>query len=248
MKNLNLNEIVEYVEKNIGTFHKKRLDSLEKLELKEILKKKNPYLFKAKNILTAEVLVKNLLDAFLASQEETMFGDFLEGLAIFICNKVYGGKKSRLIGIDLEFEKDKTIYIVEIKSGPYWGNSSQIKKMKDNFANAKKQLSSTNKNIIPVNGCCYGRDKQFDKGEYQKLCGQRFWEFISGNPNLYIEIIEPLGHKAKEKDEEFLNAYAQIINKFTLKILNDFCDKGAINWEKLVEYNSSINQPEKTTK
>ena len=202
MKNLNLNEIVEYVEKNIGTFHKKKLDSLEKLELKEILKRKNPYLFKAKNILTAEALIKNLLDAFLESQEETMFGDFLEGLAIFICNKVYGGKKSKLTGIDLEFEKDNIIYIIEIKSGPYWGNSSQIKKMKDNFANAKKQLSIVNKNIIAINGCCYGRDKQFDKGEYQKLCGQRFWEFISGNSNLYIEIIESLGHKAKEKNQE----------------------------------------------
>ena len=31
-------------------------------------------------------------------------------------------------GIDLEFDKDGVRYIVTIKSGPNWGNSSQIGK------------------------------------------------------------------------------------------------------------------------
>ncbi|MCB1935052.1 MAG: hypothetical protein KDF59_03835 [Nitrosomonas sp.] len=31
-----------------------------------------------------------------------------------------------------------------------------------------------------------------------KYCGQQFWEFISGTSNLYTDIIEPLGHEAKE--------------------------------------------------
>lgn len=52
---------------------------------------------------------------------------------------------------------------------------------------------------MAVNGCCYGRDKHPDKGDYFKYCGQSFWEFISGYEDLYTGIIEPLGHKAKEK-------------------------------------------------
>lgn len=36
-----------------------------------------------------------------------------------------------------------------------------------------------------------------------KLCGQRFWEFISARKNLYTDIIEPLGSRAKERKEEF---------------------------------------------
>ncbi len=83
MKQINLNNVQKYVEDNIGTFHSKRLQNLEKLKLKLVLERKNPYLFKAKNILTANDLVRNLLDAYLSSQEETIFGDFLEGLAIF---------------------------------------------------------------------------------------------------------------------------------------------------------------------
>lgn len=250
MKKLNLKEVTEYVENNIGTFHLKRLHSLEKLKLHEILQRKNPYLFKAKNVLTAQDLVKNVLDAFLQSQEETMFGDFLEGVAIFICSKIFGGVKSKLVGIDLEFERDKTMYIVEIKSGPNWANSSQIKKMRDNFATAKQILESKNKTkkVVAVNGCCYGRENQFTKTDYLKLCGQRFWEFISADENLYIEIIEPLGHKAKLKNEEFIDAYSQIINKFTLSFSLEFCVNGKIDWEKLVQFNSSTKQPEKQVK
>jgi hypothetical protein len=91
MKKINSKYVKEYVSKNIGIFHSARLESLSKLQLKKVLLRKNPYLFKAKNILTSEVLVKQLLDAHLSSQEETIFGSFLESLAIFICGKMYGG-------------------------------------------------------------------------------------------------------------------------------------------------------------
>ena len=124
------NEVVRYVKENIASFHSKRLESIGKIKLEKILKRKNPYLFKAKNIIAAPDLVKTLLDAHLSSQEETIFGDFLEGLAIFINKTVYNGNKSAAEGIDLEFDADGVKYIISIKSGPNWGNSSQIKKMK----------------------------------------------------------------------------------------------------------------------
>jgi len=241
MQKLKINDVRKYVELNVGTFHSIRLQNLENLKLSKILKRKNPYLFKAKNILTAHDLVKTLLDAHLSSQEETIFGDFLEGLAIFINSKVYGGRKSSTEGIDLEYDKDGIRYIVSIKSGPNWGNSSQVKKMRDNFKKAKRVLRTSNSKlqIIAVNGCCYGKDHKPDKGDYFKYCGQQFWELISGNENLYINIIEPLGHKAKQKTEEFVEYYSQIINKFTQEFSENFCDDGIINWEKLVEFNSS---------
>jgi hypothetical protein len=244
MSSLRLEDVGKYVENNIGTFHTKRLESLKGLQLNKVLKRKNPYLFKAKNILTSQDIVKVLLDAYLSSQEETIFGDFMEQLAIFVCGKVYGGKKSTAEGIDLEFEKDSTKYIVSIKSGPNWGNSRQVAGMKRDFSKAKKifRTNAPSRNVTAVCGCCYGRDNNPDKGEYLKLCGQRFWEFISGNSNLYIDIIKPLGHKAKEKNEQFTEAYAQIINKFTFEFAKDFCEDGKINWEKLVKYNSGFEK------
>ena len=87
-------------------------------------------------------MVKILLDAHLSSQEEGIFGNFLEGLAIYINGKVYGGKKSSAEGIDLEFEKESKRYIVTIKSGPNWGNSRQIAGMKDDFIKAKRIIKN----------------------------------------------------------------------------------------------------------
>ena len=243
MNNININDIKNYVSENIIKFHQSKLESLKKLKLKKILKRKNPYLFKAKNILTAQDLVKTLLEAYLSSQEETIFGDFLEGLAIYICSEVYNGRKSTTEGIDLEFEKDNVRFIVSIKSGPSWGNSSQINKMRENFRKAKKILrtNNVNANIVAVNGCCYGKENTSDKGDYFKYCGQNFWEFISGDENLYLEIIEPLGFDAKKQNAAFLEAYSEIVNIFTEIFLIDFCIKGKIDWPKLVEFNSSKN-------
>lgn len=244
MKPIGISEVQNYVEKHTGDFHKRRLQNLETLKLGQILTRKNPYLFKAKNILTVQDLVKTLLDAHLSSQEETILGEFLEGLAIFICKQVFYGKKSSAEGIDLEFERDDIRYIVSIRSDPNWGNSSQVKKMVENFKKAKRILGTniSQKNIVAVNGCCYGRDNKPDKGDYLKYCGQMFWEFISGNPDLYVQIIEPLGYKAKEKNDEFLNAYSKLINRFTLEFGKDFCADGEINWGVLVKFNSSISR------
>lgn len=244
MNTLDITEVIEYVKNNISTFHKKRIDRLNTLNLNKLLKKKNPYLFKAKSVLTAEQIVTGLLDAFISSNEETIFGDWLEGLAIFINQKVFNGYKSGISGIDLEFNKNDIRYIVAIKSGPNWGNSSQIKKMITDFNTARKTLrtSNSNMNIVAVNGCCYGIDKNPEKiSNYYKYCGQIFWEFISGEENLYLDIIEPIGFKARQKNDEFLESYSKIINKFTMEFIENFCNNDfTINWQKLVKFNSSI--------
>jgi hypothetical protein len=242
MKKLNLKDVRQYVEENIGVFHEKRIQSLDSLKLSQVLRRKNPYLFKAKHVLTSEQIIKSLIDAHISSSEEGIFGDWLEGLAIFINEKVYGGRKSGITGIDLEFDSNGTRNIVTIKSGPNWGNSSQIAKMRSDFTTAKKTLRTSNSqlHIIAVNGCCYGQDNSPDKGDYYKYCGQRFWEFISGNPELYIQIIEPIGYKAKERNEAFMISFSQMINKFTKEFSNTFCDDdGNIDWNKLVVFNSA---------
>ena len=242
MKSITQQEITDYVEENIQAFHQRRLDSLRKLKLMDVVKRKNPYLFKAKNIDTASEFVKTILDAFLSSQEEGIFGGFLEELAIFICMQVYGGQKSSAEGIDLEFEKDNIRYIVSIKSGPNWGNSSQVAKLQDNFRKAKRILSTnrSSTNVVAVNGCCYGKNRVADKGDYLKLCGQEFWAFISGDDDLYTDIIEPLGHQAKERNEEFQQEYARVVNKFTFEFMKAFCDAdGNIRWRNIVRFNSA---------
>ena len=149
---------------------------MKKLKLTDVLRRKNPYLFKAKNIDTAETFIRTILDAHLSSQEEGLFGDFLEELAVFICGKVYRGRKSSAEGIDLEFKKDNVLHIVTIKSGPSWGNSQQIARMIDNFREAKRRLQTSRSRIHvkAINGCCYGKEPNPDKGDYLRGRGVFF--------------------------------------------------------------------------
>ena len=115
--------------------------------------------------------------------------------------------------------------------------------MRDNFRKAKRILGTNTTSpvdVVAVNGCCYGRDRTPDKGDYSKLCGQNFWEFISGDTNLYTNIVEPLGHRAKEKNERFMEEYAKVINRFTAEFIGKFCDAdGNMLWEEIVKFNSA---------
>jgi hypothetical protein len=236
-----LDRITEYVNQNIDSFHQSRISALHNLKLKDLLKRKNPYLFRAKNINSAADLVSSLLDASLSSSEEGIFGGFLEGLAIFVNGLTYSGQKSPAPGIDLEFNRDNTRFLVAVKSGPNWGNSSQYRALKENFRQAIRVLRQSHHvpHVQAVLGICYGKAADVDTGEYKKICGQSFWEFISGNESLYIDIIEPLGYEVEHHNENYKleksNAYNRFVREFTI----DFCDAdGQIDWAKLVSFNS----------
>jgi hypothetical protein len=242
MSQIDMHKVEQFVDENIVTyFHNTKLGSIKALSLKHLLERKNPYLFKAKNISTVEEYIKVLLDAHLSSQEETMFGNFLEKLAIFVNNEAYGGQKTPAEGIDLDFTRDGVRYLVSIKSGPNWGNSQQLAKMLDNFSKAKRIMNLSE--VCCVNGCCYGRDAQENKGAYIKKCGQSFWEFISGRSDFYKEIVEPIGNKAKERNEEFMTEYAKVVNKFGKSFaINYLKTDGTIDWAKIVAFNSAKNR------
>ena len=139
MNKLDLNDVTKYVEDNIGTFHQKRIETLVNLKFRQILSRENPYLLKTKYGLISSKLVKDIVDAHIFLSEENVFDHLLKGLAIFINEKVYAGKKSSAQGIDLEFDKEGKRYLVSIKSGPNWGNSSQIKKLVKFNSEAKKE-------------------------------------------------------------------------------------------------------------
>ncbi len=143
-----ISQVEDYVANNIAYFHSSRIDKLKSLQLNRLIKSKNPYLYKAKNLNTPQEIVESIASAFLSSAEESMFGDWLEGLAIFIANIVYNGYKSSAEGIDLEMDKDGTHYFISIKSGPKWSNSSSLKKLKENFLKAKRIYhTSGNRNL-----------------------------------------------------------------------------------------------------
>lgn len=254
MKKLNYDKLNTFIASDvIQPFYQIRLQRLGIAKLSHIAKRKNPYLFKAKNIETAGDLAKGLLDAFLSSQEETIFGDLMEGLAIHICHQVFDGRKAeqgKYPSVDLIFEKDNKTYIVGIKSGPNWGNSDQVNIMRRNFKRAKILIKAEmgKKSIIAVNGCMYGKDNVPHKVNknpnlsYYKICGQAFWELISSDSELYKKLIQPLDKEAKKRDETFKKLYVKKINEMTKDIVDLFYNKDNLDWDKIIEYVSKNNK------
>src|SRR5438045_7333404 len=95
-------DLFAQIDATIPDFHAARLASLTGLKLKKLLRRKNPYLYRAKNVLVASDLVEGFLAAHLSSQEEGLFGTFLEQLAIYVATKLWGGQKSPTEGLDLD--------------------------------------------------------------------------------------------------------------------------------------------------
>lgn len=240
MNPLDIDKVNAYVNENIVDFHQRRIRSLRELKLDRLLTK-NPYLFRAKNIQTAGQLIEGLLDAFLSSSEEKLFGDFLEGLAVFVAEITCGGHKSTAPGVDLEFFHNQIHYVVSIKSGPNWGNSSQQRKLEQDLKDAVTRVKQSKRgaNVQPVLGICYGKTRTSYLRGYMKIVGQNFWYLISEDPNLYIDIVEPIGYMAKAHNRAFEIEKSNATNRFTQQFINRFCDEsGAIDWPRLVAFNS----------
>jgi len=236
--------VKQYVREHIDEVYDKKLAKIRGLQLKDIIKRKNPFLFKVKNAKVPRDVISDTLSALVSSSEETQFGDWLERLAVFINGRVYGGMKGASEGIDLEFTREGQRYLVAIKSGPVWGNSAAFLKLSELFNAARKRLQTSGARVeaICVNGCSYGNsgpDTEYkEKYNFYQICGQRYWELISGDADLYKEIILAL-ESVEDRAEEFKREYDLTLERLAREFTSGFTnEKGEILWDKWLEINS----------
>jgi hypothetical protein len=79
---LTAQELQDLIAKALKDFYKRRLQRLGKLRLKQVLRRKNPYLYKAVGNRSAAEIVEGILSAYLSSSDEGIFGDaFFEPIA-----------------------------------------------------------------------------------------------------------------------------------------------------------------------
>lgn len=90
--NYNEPEVIQAISTALTEFYTALSQKLDKININKILKRKNPYLYRAKGINNATQVVDRLLSAYISSSEETIFGNtFFEPIAI----AVSGRPKSR---------------------------------------------------------------------------------------------------------------------------------------------------------
>jgi hypothetical protein len=242
MNEINLEDVEKFVRENIERFHANKLAALQDTNLTGLLKKKNPYLFKAKALVTAKDLVGSLLDSKLSSSEETIFGGFLEDLAIYVAEKTLNAHKSAASSVDLEYDDRGHFYLMTIKSGLNWGNSNQWKDLVKDLNTAIRVLKQNprTKEVTCILGVCYGKARRtLKRGIINQICGQDFWTYLSGRKEFYKLIVEPLAFRASQLNAEFDKNKAQLVDNFVSEFTRDYCDeKGNILWDRIIELNS----------
>lgn len=224
----------------LDDFYARRLAKISDLKLKDALKRKNPYLYRAIGTQQASDIVSGLLTAYMSSSDEGIFGDaFFEPLAIYVS----GGAVSPSEGVDVAVETEDVYTAIAVKSGPSVFNAQSKKKQLQDFRTLRNRLQKLNKRFDPLIGYCYGNKQQrkTDSAECRELAGQAFWWNITGEPDFYLKIIRLMKDKPQKHLPEFQNAWGAAVNKFTKEFVEEFCyDDGSINWDKLTEFNSGI--------
>jgi len=245
MNQLSLPALNEHIGTSFEKLYAHQEEALQGIVLDTLLQR-NPYLLIAKNASDAGRLVEFWLNEFLSSSYEQLLGDLLLQLTVFVASQTCDGRKSLATGVDLEFTKNGIEYLVSIQPGPDWGDSSQQSQLEQDLQKAvaaKKQEGSA-VNVQPVFGICYGNAKSSFAQGYRRLAGQSFWYLISENEDLYTDIIDLIGFWADKHNEAFIREKAGKINRFTMEFIERFCDdSGAINWNRLVEWNSGNFDP-----
>lgn len=231
-------KVLSAVSSALNDFYSSLTENLNQINLGKILKKKNPYLYRAKGISNATQVVDNILSAYVSSSEETIFGNtFFEPIAIIVS----GGQKAVTEGVDITVDKDNTIYSIAVKSGTSVFNADSRKCQEQNFQSAQRRAQQAHRAFMPVVGYGYGKKKISPRNEkfYKELAGKDFWEWLTGDAAFYTKIIEYMGQKPDEFAAAFEEAYNHAQNRMVRDFTLNYCnDDGSINWAKLIEYNS----------
>lgn len=167
---MNTDELEALIKQQLHVFYGHRLNRVRTLKLKAVLKKKNPYLFKATGVEKFSDIVDDIIKAFSSSSDETMFGkDFFEPVA----KMATMGIKSPSSGIDIAIETETRYTAISMKSGTSWGNQDQHTQQDENFKSIQRRLYETHKQFDPVIGHGYGRKNCLSKS-HRDASGQAF--------------------------------------------------------------------------
>lgn len=233
-------ELEALVRKSLDDFYQRRINKLSTLKLKDTLRKKNPYLFRAIGIQKASEIVERLLRDYMSSSDEGIFGDaFFEPIA----KLASGGHVSPSEGVDVAIETDKVYKAVAVKSGPNIFNASQAKRMNDEFTALRNRLLKLHKQFDALLGHGYGRKSSdpTSKRIYRIRSGEAFWTELTGDSEFYLKLIRLMKDYPVQHRVTFEEEWGKAVNRFERDFLNEFATPdGGIDWEKLVRFNSGI--------
>lgn len=239
----------------LDVLYSKRMAALQKLKLTDLLKK-NPYLYRALGTARSNEFIEQLLIARISSSDETIFGnDFFEPLAIFAAQQAQRTQVKPAsvsvgagAGQDIAIESETEYLAIAVKSGTNIFNSQSEKGQSAEFQALQGRMKKLGKMFRPIIGYGYGRKSEpKNANAVERLAGQRFWELLTGEPDFYLRISRSMETFASAHASLFQQALDIKQDSILREFMIDFVDpSGAINWDAIVEFNSSVNKPKRS--
>lgn len=161
----------------------------------------------------------------LGTSISTTFGTQLQ----YFCNEVLDSFASTTSGIDIEFVDalDGRRKYCQVKAGPQTINHDDVETICNHF-NAIKNLARTNGMVTfnPLFDCVvgvfYGTQESLSvhykdiQKSYPVICGQEFWERLTGDAEFYDELINAFAEVADEINCS--EAVEKVINRLAKEI------------------------------
>lgn len=232
----------------LAAFYERRRARLAELKLVKILKRKNPYLYRARGVSSASAIVREILEAFITSSDEGIFGNvFFEPLAKWAAEQAASGTPGVNVsvaaseGVDVSVEDAVCYAAIAVKSGVNIFNAQSRKRQLQDFDALRRRVSKLNKRFDAVIGYCYGQKKRREDSTSPviELAGQEFWERVTGEEGFYIRFLSLMRDLPQKHAPIFREELGRAENRLVAEFLFHFADaSGQIDWPKLAAFNS----------
>ena len=209
-----------------SVFVGKVVEKLASLSMKELVERKNPYLYRATGVSTCEEYIQRAFREYVAGMRWTYFGHFCESVA----QTLSGGIKPEGKGeIDLEVWNRGGVSMYAIKSGASGLNASSQKKAIDDLDSAANRFAEEGIVAHKKIGFGYGRRVKYEKGGVELMASKDFWAEMSGDEDFYVKFLDvanalsPLFQVNLEVPDRLLTEAREL-----------FCEGEIIRWDKVI--------------
>ena len=225
---LSLPQSEQLIEEFEITFARPFAQKMNSLKMKEIIKNKNPYLYRSSGIRTCEDLVHRILQDYVSASVEGNFGKFFEGVARVVSGgiKPVGGGE-----VDLDVREGNVARLYAIKSGAKGFNSSSYDKAKRDLNSAERRLRQDRVRTEKKVAFAYGRKQSSFTDGIERLSSKQFWAEVSGVPDFYEKLLDICDVLAPLYTADMQAPYDGLLREAHQL----FCDGSEIDWDKILK-------------
>jgi hypothetical protein len=196
--------------------------------MRDIIKGKNPYLYRASGIRTCDDLVRRVLVDYGSASVEGDFGKFFETVA----QVASGGVKPAGGGeVDLDIRIDGVARLYAIKSGAKGFNSSSYDKAKRDLNSAERRLRQDRVRTEKKIAFAYGRKTTSFREGIEHMASKDFWAEVSGDADFYEKLLRACDALAYLYTADMRAPYDGLL----AEAHHLFCKDNEIDWERILK-------------